>query len=200
MTYESAFGDNWHGLLADGSLDMKKIAQAYVKHYRYVMRDLHIGIADMISIRRGQRWRKGTSKRKGMGSLNMCVCRSFDSVRRRPICENYVLSASGRESSGLDEICGLNTSPITAELANAEPERFVMLTLSNCKDLEKCTKQVLQDLGFVPHSEKSYHNYRRFSDAAHKLIEYSIEYFEAPCVKLLEDLQRRGFRGGHESY
>jgi len=100
----------------------------------------------------------------------------------------------------LDGIREIDTLPITAELANAGPERFVILTLSNCKNLEGCTMQVLQDFDFVPHPEESYRNYHRFSDTARKLIEYSLEYFEAPCVKLLEELQRYGFSGGHESY
>ncbi len=195
-----AVSDNWRGLLADGVLDLDKIAKAYHNHYGYPMADLHMGIADMIVLKRKKSWAKSTPKPRTRAQRNIHVCRTPDHVRKQPICENYVLSVN-RDTypCSCKAICA-EAYPIIAELVNAEQNRFIILTLSNCFDLEKCTKEVLEHFGFEPNPERAYHDYTRFSSAARKLIESSLEYFDAPCVKLLEDLKHGGFSGYNECF
>lgn len=192
MTYELAFGNNWQGLLADGTLNMEAIAQKYLKHYGYEMRDCHTAVVDMISVTRREHWVKELSEQRCTGATRLRVCRpSCSLLRQRPVCENYVLSASTKE-----------TSPLMAELVNTDPKenRFLVLTLSNCKDLKECTKEVIDEFGFVERQKQAYCNYNEFSESAHELIEKSISYFEAPCVRLLEYLEGLGFSGDLETY
>ncbi len=186
MTYEKGFGEIWQGLLADGTLDMELLAKRHSEHYEYEMKyPPHTAIVDMITATRKKRWDK-----EPPSDLHVCTP-SLDIVRQRVVCETYVLSANSK-----------GFCPLISELVNAhtEPNRFVILTLSNCKDMEGCTKDVLGELGFAERPKKAYRNYRRFSNAARRLIEDSVAYFEAPCVRLFEYLEHQGFSGDHETY
>jgi hypothetical protein len=85
-------------------------------------------------------------------------------------------------------------------MTETDGDRFLILALSNCWGLPRCTKHLLARLGFRTRPKRQYRDYARFSKAAHKLIDDSIAYFEAPCVKLMEYLERGGFEGDHETY
>lgn len=193
MTYETGFGETWQGLLADGSLDMETVVKKYLEHYGFEPNvDPHTAIVDMITITRRQHWSKGPRKTQCAKASRLRVCRpSSDFAWQRPVCENYVLSANN------EKLC-----PVMEELvdANVEKNRYMILTLSNCRDLEECSCAVLDELGFAERPKGSYNNYEKFSKAARQLIEKSISCFEVPCLMLLEYLQDQGFSGDHQSY
>lgn len=196
MTYEKASGGVWEGLLADGTVDMAEVAQKYASHYGHEMKtDPHAAVADMLfNLHKQYR-----GKTPSPGGLYCCKWDS-DSVFRSPICETYVLSVNNRRKQSSVIYSKSYVSAILEELKDAEPNRFAIMVLSNCKNLEACSKSTLMELGFVPHPEKAYRYYRKFSNAARKLIEESIEYFEAPCCKLFERLEQQGFKGDQVTY
>jgi len=200
MTYERDFGEIWQGLLADGSVDLEFVACKYKKHYGYQIRNVTTAIVDMIAImRRQHRSKRWCGQQSPTPGLSRCRP-SIDFILQQPVCENYVLTPNRNELYRSRNSIAQDICPIILELTDAEPNRFIILALSNCKDLEKCTKAVLKELGFVEHPEQTYRNYKLFSLAALKLIEESISYFEAPCVQVLEYLKRCGLPSEQESF
>lgn len=204
MTYEKASGSVWQGLLADGAVDMERVAQIFTKHYggwKLMKKHYHTIVSATLNDTYKQYSTKAPSNvNVEDDSLNNLQCCEpvYDFISSKPVCETYVLSVNNKHSPTISS--RTYTSTIIEELKNAKPNRFVIMTLSNCKYLEECSKKVLAEIGFTPHPKQAYHRYRKFSNAARKLIEDSIAYFEAPCCRLFEHLRQQGFKGDHDTY
>lgn len=205
MTYEKASGSVWQGLLADGSVDMKRVAQIFTKHYggcKLMKKRYHTIISATLNDTYKQYRNKVPSNVnvEDDASNNLQRCEPvYDCMNSKPVCETYVLSANNKKhSSNISP--KTYTSAIIEELKGAEPDRFIIMTLSNCGGLEECSKKLLAEIGFIPHPKQAYHRYRKFFNAARKLIEDSIAYFEAPCCRLFEHLKQQGFKGDHDTY
>jgi hypothetical protein len=191
----------WQGLLADGVIDVTKMRKKYAKQTGLKTKDdYHTAITDMLyDIHKRGRIKVFSDTEDVISSNSQCQKATCDSVYQMPICETYVLSVNMRKYSSILSSKSY-VSSILEELKDAEPNRFAILILSNCKDLEECSKKALVEFGFVPQPKEAYQRYRKFSKAAHKLIEESIEYFEAPCCKLFKHLKQQGFAGDHVTY
>lgn len=199
MSYERGFGEIWQGLLSDGYFNLETIASEYLKHTGHEVKFLDSAITDLIVIgRKKYQCKEGIQAHKNNKST-ICKClTSFDFMEGRIECENYVLFPDNKDMSRNTKF-GKSHCAIVQEFENAEPNRTLMLTLSNCKDLYECTKDVLENLGFVVRPKEGYRDYEKFSVASQSLIEEAIAYFEAPCVRVLEYLKKRGFTGYHET-
>lgn len=180
---------------------MTKVAQRYIRRNGHETKnDPHTAIADMLNDTHKQYRTSVVSDVQDGTSDNVQGCKLLcDFISLRPICETYVLSLNDKRH--FSAITSKSyASAIIEELKDVEPGRFAILVLSNCKDIEECNKKALSEFGFVPRPKKAYRHYRKFSNAARKLIEESIEYFEAPCCKLFEYLKQQGFTGDHVTY
>lgn len=199
MSYENASGELWHGLFADGTIDMKKVAQRYELHYGSKMKHYHTAIVDMLNYVRKRDRRKPPYSAKEDNMQSSSQCRAISTcVGHPPICETYVLSASRKRPSSTIPTVPY-ASAVIAELSDMEPDRLVIFAFSNCRDLEECIKNSLAELGFTARPQHSYHQYKKFSNAVHRMLEDSIEYFEAPCCKLFKHLKFLGFTGDHST-
>ena len=204
MTYEKASGSVWQGLLADGTVDMTRVAQIFTKHHggcKLMKKHYHT----IISATLNDTYKRYRTKAPSNVNIeddtrnNLQCCEPvYDFVNSKPVCETYVLSVNKKHSSTISS--KTHASAVIEELKDAEPDRFVIMTLSNCNGLEECSKNALAEIGFTPHPKQAYHRYRKFSNAARKLIEDSIAYFEAPCCRLFEHLKQQGLEGDHDTY
>jgi hypothetical protein len=201
MTYERGCGGIWQGLLADGYINAEIALREFKERYGYDMREPATAIVSLIGFwRREYETRRGCTGEPGTSSKLEGEIRRHNQGCHRRICEHYVLSGNDRNWSSVTPENAEAISPLAIELGGSEQNRFAVLALSNCDYLEQCTKEVLQHLGFVVRPKRAYRKYRAFSKAATQLIEDSIDYFEAPCVKLMENLERLGFAGDHGTY
>lgn len=205
MTYEKASGCVWQGLLSDGTVDMERAALIFTKHHgscKLMKRHYHTIISAALNDTYKQHRTKVPSNVnvEDNASNNLQCCEPvYDCMGSKPVCETYVLSVNNKKHSSTIS-SKTYISAIIEELKDAEPDRFIIITLSNCNGLEECSKKVLAEIGFSPHPKQAYHHYRKFSNAASKLIEDSIAYFEAPCCRLFEYLGQQGFKGNHDTY
>ncbi len=205
MSYEKASGSVWQGLLADGTVDMARVAQKFKKQHgdcKLIKKHYHTIIsATLNDTYKQNRTKTPSSVNVEDDALNNLQCCEpiYDCMSSKPVCETYVLSANNKNHSSTIP-SKTYASAVIEELKDAEPNRFVIITLSNCNELEECSKKVLAEIGFTPHPKQAYHHYRKFSNAARKLIEDSITYFEAPCCRLFEHLKQQGFKGDHDTY
>ena len=199
MTYEYACGGVWQGLLADGILDMDTVNQKIVKHYGHGIEDRHSAIVDTINHIRKQYRGKVSTDKHDTATDHIEFCRATcDFIEPKTICETYALTIDRPNSNKLADSPYMPA--IYRELEQPENDRITILTLSNCQDILACTKTVLAELDFAEHPQHKYNNYKSFSEAAEHLIEDAIEYFESPCCKLFEHLQKQGFRGDLDTY
>jgi len=201
MTYERGRGEIWQGLLADGYINAEIAISEFKKRYGYDMREPATAIVSLIGF-----WRKEYDTRHGctremQTETEPSVTQpSLNRTCQKHICESYVLSGYDCIRSLITAEDSAGISPLATELREPEQNRFAIMTLSNCDHLEECTTDVLQHLGFVIRPKHAYRKYRSFSKAATQLIEDSIGYFEAPCVRLMRNLRRLGFTGDHCTY
>jgi hypothetical protein len=201
MTYEYSSGSMWQGLLADGTFDSEKLNKKYIMCYGHHI-DGDIDIADLIYRMHKDGQSKICSEYNDTDNRDLnCFCSRLRNPQTiTPLCETYVLSANEKLHDTAAIPSHPYTSAIIEELIGAEPNRHVVIMLSNCTNLIECKKTVLFDLGFMPRDKEEYQNYKKFSTAARKLIDKSIKFFEAPCCKLFEHLEQQGFTGEHVTY
>jgi len=196
MTCEKASGVSWEGMLSDGTIDMEKIAESYKQHVGSEFDNPYRGVADMLWLIR-KRLRMKSPYRDSSEHECGQVC---DSIRTVPFCENYVLGIQNHLDVPEQVADDSYIIPIKHELSGHETDRFILLTLSNCAHLTDCTEEALGELGFVERPKEDYQNYEAFRNASQKLIRNTILYFEAPCLKVSEYLQKQGFSGEHATY
>ena len=145
---------------------------------------------------------KTSSECHGADNIDQhCFCKNlYSSQNIAWLCETYVLSANEKLHENTDISTRSYMPAIIEEIIDAEPNRYLIMMLSNCESLIECKKMVLSELGFTPRDKGEYRHYKKFSNAAQKLIEESIGFFEAPCCKLFEQLEKQGFIGDHVTY
>ena len=198
MTYEKSSGELWNCLLADGTFDLTRIAKKYEERYGYDVCSPDVAILDLIQNIRKNRRRKIHQPTHNDIPRGKLQCEfPYACHFKYPICDTYLLGVN-LKSGHSSESASRYYTQIVEEFRSVESNRFLLLTFSNCKDMEQCTKDALDDIGFEPYPREAYKNYRRFSHAAKTMMQDSIEYFEAPCVKLFEYLKKGGFSGIHD--
>lgn len=196
MTYEIASGISWQGMLSDGTINIDEVAQRLRGHFNLDPKNPCRGLADVLYITR-KKLRKKATRRTPPVSECGATC---DSIRTATFCESYVLSVKLQLNGPKQSHITPYVTPLMDEFFDYDPNRFLFLTLSNCIYLTNCTKEALDDLGFIERPKEEYQNYEKFSKASQKLIEDTILYFEAPCWEVSEYLRTLGFVNEHVTY
>ena len=171
---------------------MDVVAKQYLEQYGQEMTDPHSAAVSMITNIRRRQWSKEAREKQYSDASGVSRCRPMlDLGGQHPICENYALSAI------TEQPWSAMARPVSTD---TKRNRLMILTLSDCQNLEECTREVLDEFDFVENAEEEYHNYGTFVRAARELIETSISYFESPHIRLLGYLEAQGFAGCHDAY
>jgi hypothetical protein len=180
----------WIGLLADGYLPHReKLENLHRRHYTLVT------ATDKRPVN-PKRMTRDVLLYDVMEFIRIPFCKSkypliWDKIKkeRKCACDTYIM---GIES---EKIFKSPFTPISDEFAFDERRddyKIVMFMNGQCPDSEGYIRMALDEAGFDLKEPHQYKDFAAFKNSCIELLERSLDYFNAPCMKCAENLDKIG--------